>query len=228
MDKTWNIDNVYTNRFLVPAVFFMYLSYSWINDYRDISNLVGIKLSLISSIIYFYVSRFFQPDLDQTPHRPGKYSFPISIEAINLIAGFVNIVIGIKKYRTVELCLTFIRPISFAWYIIWEPYALLLTHRGISHWPIIGTLTRIWYLSLVCYIPGFEYLFEYFRPFLLLDLSNKEYILYYVSPIYLSDIVHISVDFFESKIKGYDFCVPRNERGYISKLLKVFKIKLTI
>ncbi len=226
--KSWNIDNVYVNRTLVPIVFLAYLVYSWLTNPNSITNTNGIKLSFVSCIIYFYVSRFFQPDLDQTPHRPGNLSFPVSMEALSFIGNTIEIIVGIRKKRTINLCLLIIRPVAFVWYIIWEPYALLLTHRGISHWPIIGTLSRLYYLSLICLVPGFEYLFEYFRPFLLLDLSDKRFVVYYVSPIYLSDVVHISVDFLESKVKGYDFCTPKNKRGYISIFLQKLKIKITI
>jgi uncharacterized metal-binding protein len=37
---------------------------------------------------------------------------------------------------------------------IWRPYAWLFRHRGVSHTPIIGTLTRLLYLSLIIYILG--------------------------------------------------------------------------
>lgn len=32
------------------------------------------------------------------------------------------------------------------WSAFWMPYAMLMKHRGMSHWPIIGTLTRALYL----------------------------------------------------------------------------------
>lgn len=35
----------------------------------------------------------------------------------------------------------------FAW--IWYPYALLSPHRGLSHTPVLGTLLRVGYLTLV-------------------------------------------------------------------------------
>jgi uncharacterized metal-binding protein len=31
----------------------------------------------------------------------------------------------------------------------WLPYGLLFKHRGISHWPIVGTATRLAYIALV-------------------------------------------------------------------------------
>lgn len=35
---------------------------------------------------------------------------------------------------------------------IWNPYSKLFRHRGISHMPIIGTLTRLVYLAVVPFI----------------------------------------------------------------------------
>lgn len=35
---------------------------------------------------------------------------------------------------------------------IWRPYARLFKHRGVSHMPVVGTLTRIVYLSLILYV----------------------------------------------------------------------------
>lgn len=35
---------------------------------------------------------------------------------------------------------------------IWRPYARLFRHRGVSHLPVIGTLTRVLYLGAVAYV----------------------------------------------------------------------------
>jgi uncharacterized metal-binding protein len=34
----------------------------------------------------------------------------------------------------------------------WRPYACLFKHRGVAHTPVVGTLTRIVYLSLILFI----------------------------------------------------------------------------
>ena len=36
--------------------------------------------------------------------------------------------------------------------LFWRPYAALFKHRGISHAPIVGTLTRILYMVAVIYV----------------------------------------------------------------------------
>jgi len=37
--------------------------------------------------------------------------------------------------------------IGAAWYALWWPYARMFRHRGVSHWLVIGTLTRLLYLG---------------------------------------------------------------------------------
>jgi uncharacterized metal-binding protein len=36
--------------------------------------------------------------------------------------------------------------------LFWRPYAALFRHRGLSHAPIVGTLTRILYMAVVIYV----------------------------------------------------------------------------
>ena len=47
-------------------------------------------------------------------------------------------------------------PVSWVfgipWVTYWLPYALFMKHRGISHTPILGTLTRILYAGPIVYI----------------------------------------------------------------------------
>ena len=35
---------------------------------------------------------------------------------------------------------------------LWRPYAHLFKHRGISHTPVVGTLTRVLYIVLLIYV----------------------------------------------------------------------------
>ena len=35
---------------------------------------------------------------------------------------------------------------------LWRPYAHLFKHRGISHMPVVGTLTRVLYLLVMLYM----------------------------------------------------------------------------
>jgi uncharacterized metal-binding protein len=42
--------------------------------------------------------------------------------------------------------------LGFLWLAYWWPYAVALSHRSISHWPLLGTLTRLIYLAPVWYV----------------------------------------------------------------------------
>lgn len=35
------------------------------------------------------------------------------------------------------------------WFTLWLPYAMMFKHRGLSHAPIFGTFTRVFYLGLI-------------------------------------------------------------------------------
>jgi uncharacterized metal-binding protein len=42
---------------------------------------------------------------------------------------------------------------GFMWWLIWRPYAALVPHRSpLSHFPILGTVLRLGYLSLVALV----------------------------------------------------------------------------
>lgn len=50
-----------------------------------------------------------------------------------------------SRWRMMQLW----KPLGYIWFVIWWPYGRLFYHRGISHTPLIGTLTRILYLLFV-------------------------------------------------------------------------------
>lgn len=53
--------------------------------------------------------------------------------------------INTVEYKIIKYTL----GLGFLWTMIWFPYALLTDHRGtISHFPVIGTLGRILYISI--------------------------------------------------------------------------------
>ena len=39
--------------------------------------------------------------------------------------------------------------IGYIWIVLWYPYAVLFRHRGISHMPMVGTVTRVLYLLVI-------------------------------------------------------------------------------
>jgi hypothetical protein len=242
ISKETNIDNVLVNRILSPVIILLYL-YIY-KFYLDIEK--PIHHAFISLFVYYFCSRFFQPDLDNTPHRPGKYSFPLSIDFITNLSKVVKftlklIGIRINRGKMIEGVLLIIRPISLVWYILWEPYALLFTHRGLSHFPIIGTYTRIIYLSLILKLIDFgldldvsallshAYLWPEGFSFLgnSYSFDLKIWIIWF-SPIFLGDIIHSLFDLIEAKGKGNSFVPSKAEPGYISKFLKLFHLKIRV
>lgn len=50
--------------------------------------------------------------------------------------------ISYSEWRIIKYTL----GIGFLWVWYWLPYALLSRHRGLSHWPIVGTATRVMYI----------------------------------------------------------------------------------
>lgn len=42
--------------------------------------------------------------------------------------------------------------LGFLWLMFWWPYALIHSHRGVSHIPIVGTLGRLLYMAILLII----------------------------------------------------------------------------
>lgn len=78
---------------------------------------------------------------------------------------------------------------AWIWRAFWWPYAKAFRHRGISHWPVIGTCSRILYISV--YVALFT---------IVLALFNKSVRLLYswelpvLVGLMLSDSVHALLD----------------------------------
>lgn len=54
------------------------------------------------------------------------------------------------EQRTVSETLLYrLHPlVGFPFRAFWFPYAKLFTHRGVSHWPLVGTVTRLAYIAV--------------------------------------------------------------------------------
>lgn len=173
---------------------------------------------VIYSLTYLYCSTFYQPDLDQEVNRPKKEYFPHG-ESITKLPYF-------KKWVS-----KLFRPINRAWYYYWQLYGNLLTHRGMSHWPILSVVLRNSYLFLpVIFLDRvvdhylIDLAMDYYKESLPWNTNFKGHLfIVYVLPVYMSDINHILIDFIESKMKGNDFCPPKLKRGYLAKLFFFFK-----
>lgn len=225
MNSKWNINNVSVNIYLSPL--FITIQYFILKKFSpfdaNVSNLI------ISLFVYIFSSMFFQPDLDQHPNKPGKETFPLGTYLFPIVSGvFASILmIGVKRARRLLYCLLW--PINRFWFYLWMPYGVLLTHRGISHLPIIGVMTRIYYLKALFYFMNFYPVIDFnhfLDNFFFWDLrgSYKNFIIFCL-PVFVSDFFHILVDFIESKVKGFDFCPPKIPRGWMAKLLNPLKYK---
>jgi uncharacterized metal-binding protein len=217
-----SLNNVTVNFLLAPV--FALMLYKYLTAFlgvptHDRSYPLGgaLPLTVYSTFFYCYCSTFFQPDLDQDQHRPGKHSFPFGSTALN---------IGVGRFLRWASY-----PINRIWYYLWQPYGELFTHRGVSHWPLVGVWLRvgyiyIWYIfcealamRMGVYSPKMrviEYWCQAFFPW----NSGFGTVGFYVFclPVYISDIFHSGIDLAESYKKGSSFCPQTMKRGILLKI----------
>jgi len=227
----WNVCNKIANMALFPVA--IAAGVYFIPDLGF--DLDPVKF-LIFSVVYIYASWFFSPDLDHEENRPGKHTFPLPWKTRTLLREGIHLFCLMLKpiglYRLVNpLKAVIFAPLNLLktiWWYFWMPYAELLTHRGVSHIPVFGTLTRLVYLLT----PYFLYLFlfegkvfsygeireEIMNLVPYLGNPSKEMMVILV-PIYLADIFHSLVDGLEAMIKGHRFCSKRNKRGLLARVL---------
>lgn len=233
MDKSWNWSNVKINLYALPLVmgFFFWIANKFPSivgySYEDKS-----KYVFFIALVYAWCSRFFQPDLDHDDNRPGKGSFPIGVAPTNAWFKFLQTimtpVLGKKYASNVAFALShaLLIGMSKVWNAMWIPYAFMTTHRGVSHWPIIGTIMRVGYVYLTAMLimKGLaldtKVLEEIMKGFFFWENINI-YTIYVAVPIYACDIMHSFGDLIESRIKGFDFCPPKVRRSPLAKLLRI-------
>lgn len=220
-------DNVKANRVLSPLVFIIVLLYASMTMklpfYSEYSSYYGaVGYSLIFIVNYLYSSSYFQPDLDVSGARPGMTHFPVG------------------KWMAASRYGRFIRwmfyPITRSWFHLWMPFSRIFTHRGITHYPIIGVYLRVLYLWLIMKAVIFMTTFIGIKSSYILYIFNTLDIFFpwndqFLStrwnlvclPIFLSDIVHISVDFVDSIKRGKPFCHPKIPRGLFIQYFREIK-----
>lgn len=168
----------------------------------DRSYLEAFRGSVVFVAIYYYSSRYFNPDLDQEILRPGMRTFPIGKKLSRSIPG-----LGLMLW-----------PINRAWYYLWHPYGFLMTHRGVSHWPLMGTLTRVLYVfgvvNLISILLSQYTVYNLALP----NLGLDEDLIMILSPLILSDINHFIVDMYDSKRKGNGF-IQGVRKGLIGRII---------
>ena len=134
-------DNFKANLLLTPvALLFYKLIISFI-DFKGVH--FDMSLGLVFILIYIYSSRFYQPDLDHRINRPGKAHFPLGKN--------ISVFLMSEKYSLggVIKIFSFIQVWTARfWYWYWQPFTFFVTHRGITHIPVIGTAVRSIYMYL--------------------------------------------------------------------------------
>lgn len=82
--------------------------------------------------------------------------------------------------------------------LLWRPYAGLFKHRGISHMPVVGTLTRLLYLLLLVYgiVAVVNVLFDLGWKMALRDLEwiDRSALIWALCGLCLPDLFHILAD----------------------------------
>lgn len=234
-------DNVKANRVFSPFVFILVLITAVVKFKMPLFNhdsryFGGIGFSLIFILNYLYSSSYFQPDLDTSGARPGMTHFPVGK--------------WIAASRYGQFVKWFFKPITVFWFKLWGPFATMFTHRGITHFPIIGAYLRVSYLwlffSLLNYGLSWVIRSAVFMKIsivaqiaLAVKINFVHYGLYFCEifypwnvnfgsmnwiliccPIFLGDFVHILVDFIDSYKRDKPFCHPQIPRGLIFQLFK--------
>jgi uncharacterized metal-binding protein len=223
-DKNALTDNVKFNEMLAPLYFVLMVLFldqnykmNMIQDFFRSS----IFYSFVSTLVYVFATNYFQPDLDVKTNRPGMGHFPMG-------RWFGNFKFG----RFIKW---FLYPVNRAWYWLWHPYGYVLTHRGAGHWPIWGVWLRVGYLLL--WITALNLILNIINPALSISFLqnwllsfypwNKNfgnfYFILFCFPIYLSDTVHIAVDYYDAVKRQMSFCPPRIPRGLLMKLINTIR-----
>lgn len=218
-------DNVKFNERFSPIYFLLlvYILHTYFN-LNIITNFFSsaVFYSSISTLLYLFSSNYFQPDLDIMTNRPGMGHFPLGR--------------WIGSYKIGRVLKMFLYPINRLWYWLWHPYGKLLTHRGVGHWPVIGVWLRVSYLIFWLWIikyflikinisdSNIMFIYNWLLSFFPWDknFGNFNFLLF-CFPIYLSDMVHIGVDFYDSWNNQRSFCPPKIPRGLIMKTINTIR-----
>lgn len=87
------------------------------------------------------------------------------------------------------------RPRKFLpwmWWIFWYPYSRSVKHRSpFSHWPVIGTLLRVTYLSIFIFLLTLITKIEY----------NVSHYYYFFAGMVISDTMHFLMDWSVTGLK---------------------------
>jgi|GEM_PF-6625021 len=160
---------------------------------------------------YAYCCRYLNPDLDVRGNRCGARTAPI---------GFLTF--GLKKARLKFFSLL-LQPLhyvlNFLHNLIWSPFGYLFTHRGILHWPLIGTLLKASWLFLLCAPLLYHRLIDLTQAYLW--LLQSPWILIWA----FADFSHIISDILIAIIQKRKSFVPPATIAPRGLFMKIFGIK---
>jgi uncharacterized metal-binding protein len=183
----------------------------------------------VFALSYIASSYWLSPDLDVRRFRPGHHSFPFGPIFKPFFSGGVEN-LKVKRWaRPLAPLLSIISLVGVpvhlilnrAWRLFWQPFSELVTHRGIVHWPVIGTLLKAVYLysfyylvSLLLPVPGERILQHgYFGGFLgsegVLAVAWGDSVARVACVAWVvADICHSAVDLWDSVKQGSRFVPP--------------------
>ncbi len=76
------------------------------------------------------------------------------VAAGSVIGAFITPDMDLESKTHSEALLRQVPVLGLAFQFFWYPYAVLHRHRGVSHWPVIGTLGRLAYMLVVAALIG--------------------------------------------------------------------------
>lgn len=196
-----------------------------------------LLMHLFAFVISYVVSSYwFSPDMDvrADDNRPGKHSFPGGpffklLKAVRSAAPWTSFLTDTARLILTPLHLVLNR----SWRILWRPLAMLVTHRGLLHWPLIGSQVKILYLVTIYWVLAttVEFTTGQNLPIaggglirMISDLYATIFENSYLSIAWVAlmtaDICHSAVDLWDSLKEGKSF-VPRGApRGMIVHVAK--------
>lgn len=204
----------------------------------------GIVASFVVS--YFFTSYWFSPDLDLRRFRPGWHSFPLKpvIKLLSSKGKKIPLIGGVLSSAAL-----FLTPLHTAvnavWRLVWQPFAMLFTHRGAVHWPLIGTQYKIAYLYAIYWTLGTLARTTFGVPLPLVGdmgltdgafgkgglydwiLGTPHATAAWVGMM-VADVCHIAVDYWDSAKKGSRFVPPAPiaPRGLITNSLRFLRDRI--
>lgn len=245
-------DNFSANVFFLAVITALYIISPFANKVIDSKLLYKIsyldnKSSLVNYLyfvlFYMFAAYWFSPDLDIRNNRPGKHSFPLGpLFKLTFTIGD-NISPLARPMALLHSILNpFHKSLNIMWNYYWKPLSLLFTHRGVVHWPIIGTIVKLLYvylsylfifnlLNLIdLYLINISIDFDKYLIYLnyeklLYLLKNNKVFLVFVLSVMLSDTLHSFIDAIDSFKKGSNFVPPEGiaPRGLFYKIFFSFQ-----